>query len=90
MGYVAFRITPEIINELIAAGHLVIDNDYYAEPEHADTPRCAMPSDAKLFTWSFNGEIAPLGEMTVVLEHELLWRVAPGAEFPHVAIKVNK
>lgn len=83
MGHAIIRITPEIIRELIAAGHLVADHEY--QPTVID-----IPADSQISRLWYEGEIAPVGEIVIELEHESLWRIAPGGEIPRLAIKVNR
>lgn len=83
MGHAIIRITPEIILELIASGYLVADHE---------TQRTAIdiPADSQISRIWYEGEIAPVGEISIALEHEALWRIAPGGVIPTLAIKVNK
>ena len=82
MKHALIRITPKIISELIDLGYIVAAD--------TDSPRLIeIPADAQVSRMWCEGEIAPIGEFVIELEHEHgLWETAPGAEIPKIAIKV--
>lgn len=76
MGLINVRLTPRIIEDLIAGGHLTGET-------------LVIPLDTKVTCLRLETNKSPLGEMVITLQHENLFRTCEGCEIPFFRLAVN-
>lgn len=80
MGHASIQITPEIIEQMLASGHLSLD--WRGGFEASFVPRVRR--------FSIDNNIGPSGVVDVFLEANELHQIAGGAHVPRIAAGFNK
>lgn len=80
MGHASIQITPEIIEQMLASGHLSLD--WHGGFEASFVPRVRR--------FNIDNNIGPSGVVDVFLEGDALYQISGGAHVPRIAAEFNK